>query len=59
MIRTILVPLATELSSEALLDAALLVAKRLNSHIRVLFIQPNPDNAFAFARPRPTLERLQ
>jgi nucleotide-binding universal stress UspA family protein len=48
MIRTILVPLATELSSEALLDAALLVAKRLNSHIRVLFIQPNPDTAFAY-----------
>ena len=37
MIRTILVPLATELSSEALLDAALLVAKRLDSQIRVLF----------------------
>jgi len=36
MIRTILVPLTTELSSETLLDAALLVAKRLNSHIHVL-----------------------
>ena len=48
MIRTILVPLTTELSSEALLDAALLVAKRLDSHIRVLFIQPNPDTAFAY-----------
>src|SRR6516164_8491840 len=48
MIRTILVPLTTELSSEAFLDAALLVAKRLNSHIRVLFIQPNPDTAFAY-----------
>ena len=48
MIRTILVPLTAELSSETLLDAALLVAKRLNSHIRVLFIQPNPDTAFAY-----------
>jgi hypothetical protein len=48
MIRTILVPLTTELSSEALLDTALLVAKRLNGHIRVLFIQPNPDTAFAY-----------
>lgn len=48
MIRTILVPLTTELSSEALLDAALSVAKRLNSHIRALFIVPNPDAAFAY-----------
>jgi len=48
MIRTILVPLTTELSSEALLDAALVVAKRLNGHIRALFIQPNPDVAFAY-----------
>src|SRR6516162_3419323 len=48
MIRTILVPLTTELSSEVLLDAALLVAKRLNGHIRVLFIQPSPDAAFAY-----------
>jgi nucleotide-binding universal stress UspA family protein len=48
MIRTILVPLTKELSRETLLDAALLVAKRLNSHIRVLFIQPNPVTAFAY-----------
>jgi len=48
MIRTILVPLTTQLSSDALLDAALLVAKRLNGHIRALFIQPNPDAAFAY-----------
>jgi nucleotide-binding universal stress UspA family protein len=48
MIRTILVPLTTELSSDALLDAALLVAKRLDGHIRALFIQPNPDAAFAY-----------
>jgi hypothetical protein len=48
MIRTILVPLTAGLSSEALLDAALSVAKRLNSHIRVLFIQPSPDTALAY-----------
>jgi hypothetical protein len=48
MIRTILVPLTTELSSEPLLDAALLVAKRLNGHIRALSILPNPDTAFAY-----------
>jgi len=42
------VPLATELSSEPLLNAALIVAKRLNSHIRTLFVQPNPDIAFAY-----------
>src|SRR6516162_4139466 len=48
MIRTILVPLTTELSSEALLDAALLVAKRLYGHIRALSILPNPDTAFAY-----------
>jgi nucleotide-binding universal stress UspA family protein len=48
MIRTILVPLTTELSSQALLDAALLVAKRLNGHIRAVFIQPHPDAAFAY-----------
>jgi hypothetical protein len=48
MIRTILVPLTTELSSEAPLDAALLLAKRLNGHIRAVFIQPHPDAAFAY-----------
>jgi hypothetical protein len=48
MIRTIFVPLAAELSSEALLDAALTVAKRVNSHIRALFILPNPDTALAY-----------
>ena len=48
MIRTMLIPLTTELLSEPLLDAALLVAKRLNGHIRALFIQPHPDAAFAY-----------
>jgi nucleotide-binding universal stress UspA family protein len=32
--------LTTELPSEAILDAALSVAKQLNGHIRALFIQP-------------------
>ena len=41
-------PLATELSSEPLLNAALIVAKRLDSHIRALFVQPNPGTAFAY-----------
>jgi hypothetical protein len=48
MIRTILVPLTTEVSSEALLDAALLMAKLFNGHIRAVFIQPNPDTALAY-----------
>jgi nucleotide-binding universal stress UspA family protein len=48
MIRTIFVPLAAELSGETLLDAALTVAKRVNSHICALFIMPNPDTTFAY-----------
>ena len=48
MIRNILVPLTTELPSEALLDAALSVAKRLDGHIRAMFVSPNPDTAFAY-----------
>jgi nucleotide-binding universal stress UspA family protein len=48
MIRTILVPLTPEMSSDDLLDAALSVAKRLNGHIRALFIQSHPDAAFAY-----------
>jgi hypothetical protein len=48
MIRTILVPLATELPNEALLDAALIAAKRLDAHIRALFVQPDPAAAFAY-----------
>jgi hypothetical protein len=49
MIRTIFVPLAAELSGETLLDAALTVAKRVNSHICALFIMPDPDAAFVYA----------
>ena len=48
MIRNILVPLTPELSTDALLDAALSLAKRLNGHIRALLIQPDPDAAFAY-----------
>jgi nucleotide-binding universal stress UspA family protein len=48
MIRTILVPLTAELSGEPLLDAALVLARRLNSHIRALSILPNPDAALAY-----------
>ena len=36
------------MSSDALLNAALSVAKRLNGHIRALFVQPHPDAAFAY-----------
>jgi nucleotide-binding universal stress UspA family protein len=48
MIRTILVPLTAERSGEPLLDAALVLARRVNSHIRALFILPNPDTALAY-----------
>src|SRR5260370_14383894 len=48
MIRTILVPLAEELTSEPVLTAALSLAKRVNSHIRAMFILPNPEMALAY-----------
>jgi nucleotide-binding universal stress UspA family protein len=48
MIRTILVPLTAELSSEPRLDAALVLARRVNAHIRALFVFPNPDAIFAY-----------
>ena len=48
MIRTILVPLTAELSGEPLLNAALVLAKRVNAHIRALFNLPNPDAALAY-----------
>jgi nucleotide-binding universal stress UspA family protein len=48
MIRTILVPLTAELSGEPLLDAALILGKRVNAHIRALFILPNPDAALRY-----------
>jgi hypothetical protein len=48
MIRTIFVPLAEGLSSQPLLDAALLVARRTKSHIRAIFIRPEPETALAY-----------
>ena len=49
MIRTILVPLTAEVSGATLfLDAALVLARRVNSHIRALFILPDPDAAVAY-----------
>ncbi|HUC10897.1 MAG TPA: hypothetical protein VL985_10800 [Stellaceae bacterium] len=48
MIRTIFVPLAERLSSQLLLDAAWLVAKRTRSHIRAMFIRPEPETALAY-----------
>ena len=48
MIRTILVPLAEEHTSELLLDAALSLAKRTNSHIRAILIRPDPAEAIAY-----------
>ena len=47
MVRTILVLLTAELLSERLLDAALTLGKRVNAHIRALFILPNPHSALA------------
>ena len=47
MIRTVFVPLAEALSSSLLLDAALLVAKRTQAHIRAMYIRPEPEAALA------------
>ena len=48
MIRTIFVPLGEGLSTQSLLDAASLVAKRTHSHIRAIFIRPEPEAALAY-----------
>jgi nucleotide-binding universal stress UspA family protein len=48
MIRTILVPLNAEMPGEALLDVTLVLARRVNGHIRALFMLPNPDAALAY-----------
>jgi len=47
MIRTILLPLTAEMPSEALFDAALVLARKVNAHIRALFMLPDPDTALA------------
>jgi nucleotide-binding universal stress UspA family protein len=48
MMRTILLPLAPGLSSEPALDVALLLAKRMNSHIRAVFVRPDPALALSY-----------
>jgi len=45
MMRTILVPFAPGLASESALDAALSLAKSMNSHIRPIFVRPHPTAA--------------
>jgi len=47
MMRTLLAPLGRGLSGEPALDAALSLAKRLNSHIRAVFVRPDPSVALS------------
>jgi nucleotide-binding universal stress UspA family protein len=47
MMRTILVPFAPGLASESALEAALSLAKSMNSHIRAIFVRPHPTAALA------------
>jgi nucleotide-binding universal stress UspA family protein len=47
MMRTILVPLGPGLSSQPALDAALTLAKCLKSHIRAVFVRPDPSVAIS------------
>src|SRR5215470_14826630 len=48
MFRTILVPLTATLSAETLLEAALVLARRVNGQIRAMFISPDPHAVLAF-----------
>jgi nucleotide-binding universal stress UspA family protein len=48
MMRTILVPLFSECSSEPALEAALLIAKPMRSHIRAMFVRPDPNAAMRY-----------
>lgn len=48
MMRTLLVPLAPALASEAALAAALRLARRMNSHIRAVFVRPDPAVALSY-----------
>jgi nucleotide-binding universal stress UspA family protein len=48
MMRTFLVPLAPALASEPALDAALALARRLNSHIQAVFVRPDPALALSY-----------
>lgn len=54
MMRTILVPLTHGLAGEPALDAALALAKRLNSHVRAMYVRPDPDIAI-LSVPEPML----
>jgi nucleotide-binding universal stress UspA family protein len=48
MMRTIFVPLFSECSSEPALDAALALATRVKSHIRAMYVRPDPDAAMRY-----------
>ena len=48
MMRTILVPLTAGMAGEPVLDTALALARRVDGHIRAMFILPNPHTAFAY-----------
>jgi nucleotide-binding universal stress UspA family protein len=48
MIRTILVPLTAGLAGQPVLDAALVLARRVKGHIRALFVLPDPHAVLAF-----------
>ena len=59
MMRTLLVPLAPGLADEPALDAAFLLAKRMNSHIRAVFVRPDPNVALAYFPPVMVTETTQ
>jgi nucleotide-binding universal stress UspA family protein len=48
MMRRILVPLAAGLAAEPVLDIALALARRVNGHVRAMFISPDPRAVLAF-----------
>jgi nucleotide-binding universal stress UspA family protein len=48
-IKTILLPLGENDRDEALLDAALALAKRLNAHLDVLHVEPNAESLLPYA----------
>jgi nucleotide-binding universal stress UspA family protein len=59
MMRTLLVPLAPGLADEPALDAAFLLAKRMNSHIRAVFVRPDPTVALSYFPPVMITETTQ
>lgn len=48
MMRTLLVPLGQVLVSEPALEAAFFLAKRMNSHIRAMYVRPDPEAPIAY-----------